>query len=274
MTMMRSGSVILISLGFSAVLLSACGTAEQPSTATVMAVTEPATETLPPPTPTASPTGTSTATAEPTATATQVPRISVSENTNCRQGPATSYLFEGVLAVGDSAEVLARGDVPDYWYIANPQKPGEGCWLWGEYAQIDGNTDALPVFTPMPSPTPAVGFEVSVKSFQSCGDIFYVVFGVQNTGGQRIWSGYVTVEDLDTHEILYKAAERHPFADLVKPVCPPGHGNELWPGETRYVHAPLSPVVSGDNALGTITLCTADWQGGTCLTQYSYFQLP
>jgi hypothetical protein len=119
-----------------------------------------------------------------------------------------------------------------------------------------------------------VGFEVSVKSFESCGSTFYVVFGVKNTGGKRIWSGYVTVEDIDSHTTLYKATERHPFAELVTPVCPPGHGNELWPGETRYVHAPLSSVVSGDNALGTITLCTADFQGGTCVTQYSYFQLP
>ena len=122
--------------------------------------------------------------------------------------------------------------------------------------------------------TPAVGFEVSIKSFESCGSTFYVVFAVKNTGGDRIWSGYVTVEDLDTHKTLYKATERHPFAATVLPVCPPDHGNELWPGETRYVHAPLSEHISGNTALGTITLCTADWQGGTCVTEYSYFEIP
>jgi len=256
--------------------LAACaGDSPAPSaTPTAQEAAPTATATELPPTTAASPTATSTATPQPTATPTLAPRISVSENTNCRQGPATNYLFEGVLEVGETAAVIGRNESSDYWYIDNPQKPGEGCWLWGEYAQVEGDAGILPVFTPQPSPTPAVGFEVSVKSFESCGSTFYVVFGVKNTGGERIWSGYVRVEDLDTHEILYNAAERHPFADLVQPVCPPGHGNELWPGETRYVHAPLSPVIHGSNALGTITLCTADWEGGTCVTQYSYFQLP
>jgi hypothetical protein len=273
---MRRGWVHLIPFVVFGTLLAACGAnrqAEQVFTATMEVTVAQDTPTQPP-TLTASPTVTSTATPEPTATPTQAPRISVSENTNCREGPAVNYLFQGVLEVGDSAEVLARGSEPDYWYIVNPQKPGEGCWLWGEYGQVEGDVEALPVYTPQPSPTPAVGFEVSVKSFESCGSTFYVVFGVKNNGGTRLWSGYVKVENTDTHEVLYNSPERHPFAELVQPVCPPGHGNELWPGETRYIHAPLSSVISGDNALGTITLCDADWEGGTCVTQYSYFQLP
>jgi hypothetical protein len=42
----------------------------------------------------------------------------------------------------------------------------------------------------------------------------------------------------------------------------------------KYIHVPINPEVSGITALGTITLCTADHQGGTCLTKNSYFNLP
>jgi len=260
----------------SALLLGACGAgpAAEATATPVMPATEPATATVSPPTATASPTATATATPEPSATPTSVPQVSVSENTNCRQGPATNYLFQGVLAVGQSADVLARNEASDYLYIANPDQPGEGCWLWGEFAQVQGDVAALPVFTPAPSPTPAVDFEITLRGFESCGPTFYVVFAVRNVGGERFWSGYAEVRDTDKAERLFYSALRHPFAATVLPVCPPDHGNELWPGELRYVHVPLSPVVSGDNALGTITLCTADFQGGTCLTRYSYFQLP
>jgi hypothetical protein len=113
-----------------------------------------------------------------------------------------------------------------------------------------------------------------LRAFETCESTLYAVFAVTNVGGRRIWSGYIDVENYSTHQTLYSARERHPFADSVLPVCPPGHGNELWPGDTRFIHAPISPVDSGSTAIATITLCTADHQNGTCLTEYSYFELP
>ena len=229
-------------------------------------------ETSPPPTSTQGVTPTSTP--EPSPTATHAPRISVSENTNCRSGPGVEYVFQGVLEVGEVAEVIGRSSEPGYWYVTSEDLPEDGCWLLGEFAQVEGETETLPVYTPAPSPTPEVGFHVYLKSFEDCGYTFYVVFAIKNVGGQRIWSGYVEVQDLATRETLYKARERHPFAATVLPACPPDHGNELWPGETRYIHAPISDVKSGSAAIGIITLCTADHQGGTCLTEYEYFNLP
>ncbi|HET7010753.1 MAG TPA: hypothetical protein VFI11_08265, partial [Anaerolineales bacterium] len=158
--------------------------------------------------------------------------------------------------------------------VTGENLPAEGCWLLGEFAQVEGDVEPLPVFTPAPSPTPRVGFRVSVRSFESCGSTYYVVFAVRNVGGQRIWSGYVEVQYLSTRATLYYGRERHPFAATVLPVCPPDHGNELWPGELRYIHAPVSDHKSGSNGIGIITLCTADHQGGTCLTEYSYFEFP
>lgn len=228
--------------------------------------------TPPPPTSTQPPTP--TATLEPSPTATAMPVIRVSENTNCRRGPGPEYLFQGVLTVGEEAEVLGRSEDTQFWLIANPDKPGEKCWLWGEFAQIVGGTEGIAVITPAPSPTPLAGFEVYVKSFIECSYAKMIVFAVRNAGSQRIWSGYVDVQDLGTGESLYKARERHPFAGRVEPACPPDHGNELWPGETRYIHVPVSLEYSGIEGVGIITLCTADHQGGTCITEYSYFVLP
>jgi hypothetical protein len=100
-----------------------------------------------------SPTITLTATLAETATP-AVPLVSVSTNTNCRTGPGVVYAYRGALLVGETAEVVARSTAGNYWYIVNPDNPGEFCYLWGEYASVAGNTSVLPAFTPPPSPTP------------------------------------------------------------------------------------------------------------------------
>lgn len=276
MIMYRKSSILLVAF---AALMSACSpgasgdsdqaTLDQPELTPMLPTSPP---TLPPPTNTQAPT--ETATPEPSPTATLAPRVSVSENTNCRAGPGVEYLFKGVLPVGETAEVLARSADSDFWYIANPTVPDEFCWLWGAFAQVDGVVETIPVITPAPSPTPLAGFEVYVKSFVECVYAKQIVFAVRNAGSQRIWSGYVEVQDLGTRGALYSARERHPFADTVEPACPPGHGNELWPGETRFIHVPVPLDKSEIQAVGIITLCTADHQGGTCMTEYSYFFLP
>jgi hypothetical protein len=184
------------------------------------------------------------------------------------------YLFKGVLAVGEYAEVMARSSDSEFLYITNPDIPDEACWMWSEFAQVEGNLEAIPIITPAPSPTPLAGFEVYVKSFVECPYAKQIVFAVRNAGSQRIWSGYVEVQDLGTRGTLYSARERHPFADTVEPACPPGHGNELWPGETRFIHVPVSLDKADIEGFAIITLCTEDHQGGTCMTEYSYFVLP
>jgi hypothetical protein len=232
------------------------------------------TETPAPPSPTGTGTPIRTEINEPTHSTTPVPRIMASINTNCRAGPGEEYFFKGVLRGGDTADVLGKSVLPDYWFVTHPDLPPGGCWIWGDSEAFSGDLDQIPVFTAMPSPTPAVGFDVYAKSFTECGSAYSVVFAVNNMGGERIWSGYLEVEDLSTGETLHRSRERHPFATSVLPACPPGHGNELWPGETRFIHVPISPVNSGNLAVGIITLCTADHQGGSCLTEYSYFQIP
>lgn len=256
-----------------AILLSSCRQVSATPPATIPGTPEGLATQTPAP-PTATQTLAPTRTLERTATPTQAPRISVSVGTHCRSGPGVEYPSLGVLEVGKVAEVIGRSPEPGYWFVTSAELPKDGCWLLGEFAQVEGEGGPLPVVTPAPSPTPLAGFNVYLKSFERCEDTFYAVFAVKNVGGTRFWSGYLKVEDFATRQVLHESTERHPFAATVLPVCPPDHGNELWPGETRYIHVPIPGDRSGSAAIGSITLCTADYQGDWCMTQYSYFNLP
>ena len=226
------------------------------------------TSTITPNPPTATPTITLTAT-QPAIL------VSVSANTNCRTGPGTGYDQVGVLLVDEFAEVQGQSTIDDYWFIDNLDRPGEYCWLSGAYASVIGDTSDLPSFTPMPSPTPQVGFDLYLKGFESCGSTTFVVFSVRNGGAQLLKSAYVEIVDFETGEYLYgPARERFPFAPSVRPVCPPGHGNILPSGVVEFIHSPINPVPHGHRAIGTITLCTGDYQGGECATKVIYFSIP
>ncbi|OGO21018.1 MAG: hypothetical protein A2Z14_12700 [Chloroflexi bacterium RBG_16_48_8] len=225
-------------------------------------------------TPLPSPTITITPTFTPTPTQ-MAPVINVTANTHCRTGPGPTYVSLGVLLVGEDAEVLAQSTVEDFWYILLPDKPDRPCWLSGAYATVEGDTSLLPAFTPIPSPTPEVGFDLFLNSFQSCGSIYYVVFSVQNTGANILETGNIEIVEFKSKATLYGPAfQRFPFAQVVTPVCPPDHGNELFPGQIQYIHVPIHPVPHGKTARGTVKLCTGDYQGGECVTKTIYFDIP
>ncbi len=106
-----------------------------------------------------SPTATRASSATPFPTFTPVvlgSQVRVSVDTNCRAGPGQAYARVGALLVGEVAEVVGRSaDGRNYWIIRNPDRPGELCWLWGEFATLTGVTGILPAFTPPPTPTPS-----------------------------------------------------------------------------------------------------------------------
>jgi hypothetical protein len=82
------------------------------------------------------------------------PTVTVSVDTNCRQGPGDAYASAGALLEGEIAILIAWDGRGDYALIQNPDGPGE-CWLWLFFAEVTGSMDGLPVATPPPSPTPA-----------------------------------------------------------------------------------------------------------------------
>ncbi len=85
----------------------------------------------------------------PTPTPSQ-PLLSVSVATNCRQGPGQDFDKVGTVLVGQQVAVLGHWD--GYWYV----RLGDGslCWVWGQYATVVGNRNAIAELTPPPTPPP------------------------------------------------------------------------------------------------------------------------
>ncbi len=96
-----------------------------------------------------------TPTLTPTVTETPTPsevQVSVGRDTNCRKGPGTPYDILGGLLVGENSVVVGQWLGGNYWIIQNPDGLGD-CWLWGQYATLEGPIDSLPAMTQPPTPT-------------------------------------------------------------------------------------------------------------------------
>jgi hypothetical protein len=124
------------------------------ATFTSIALTQFALQTLPAP---QEPTALPSATLLPTLASTlapSAPMITVSVDTNCRSGPGANFAYLSALLVGEQAEVVGKyaATSPGYWII---KKGTVTCWLWGKYATVQGDTNALPEMVPPPSPTPS-----------------------------------------------------------------------------------------------------------------------
>lgn len=122
------------------------------ATLTSVALTQEAGQIPTPLQPEDTPTITLTPTITQTGTPT-VPMVSVSVNTNCRTGPGVVYDYLTALLVGEKAQVVGKYTSlsPTYWII---KKGSITCWLYGQYATVEGDTSNLPEMAPPPSPTP------------------------------------------------------------------------------------------------------------------------
>ena len=128
------------------------GNVDTAATQTSIALTQAALQNPPPVQPEFTATITNTPTITPTGTL-SIPMVSVSVNTNCRTGPGVIYDYLIALLVGEKAEVIGKYTTvnPPYWII---KKGSTTCWLWGQYATVEGDTSKLPEMVPPPSPTP------------------------------------------------------------------------------------------------------------------------
>ena len=234
---------------------------------TVSAIAAEATVPAPTASPTLPPAATLTATPEPV-------YISVSAPTNCRIGPGSRYTRTGTLLIEATAQVVAKNSTFNFWYIVNPDRPSEYCWLWGEYATVTGDEQVLPVYTPPPSPTPSPAFNMSLESFYTCGVTDYVVFKIHNPTQITYMTAQRHLVDTETGKDLYgPALDRHPFAPGPRD-CPPGHDNEILPDHVAYIYVPLSRAESGHGMRAIIMVCTGDYLGGDCWVQASDFTMP
>jgi len=155
---------------------------------TIVALTQTAeaaavTQTPLPPTNTAVPEGTSTP---------SITTVSVSVATNCRTGPDVAYPLVLVFQPGATAEVVGKYSATNYWIIKTPTD--DTCWLWGQYANVQGNTSTLPEMAAPPAPvvevTPTATEEVVLgpsapANFSATATCQVLDLG----GGQKILQG-------------------------------------------------------------------------------------
>ena len=113
----------------------------------------------PTPAPTKTPKPTATATITPTATI-AIPggiaaTVNATETLRVRADPSTDAEILGRLKPGASVTLLAQSDDAHWWEIAFPDEFKRG-WIAAEFVTPDGNTDALPIVSPTPTPTELV----------------------------------------------------------------------------------------------------------------------
>jgi hypothetical protein len=246
---------------------------------TVTAAAQP-TVTLTPQPPTEIPTLTPTITPVVTATS-AFPLISADVGTNCRLGPSTIYDPPvGMLMPGQSSEVRGRNDTSTWWYIANPGKAGQFCWIWGETTKVTGDVSNLPVITPPPppptaTPTATAGalYSVSFDNVHACNETPTGIFKVANTGTVNWHSVTLKIDDLTDNVVLFGPESNDaPFLGT-NTECPYG-GDLLKVGATAYIGGAVGENNSGHSARATIRLCTQNGPSGTCVDKIVDFTIP
>lgn len=80
--------------------------------------------------------------------------VTVTTATNCRLGPGQNFNIVYGMPIGQVAKVVAKNSYSNYWIIEVPGKPGQTCWLWGQYAVINGDTSLLKEVVTPTSPAP------------------------------------------------------------------------------------------------------------------------
>lgn len=196
------------------------------------------------------------------------PIVSVSGNTNCRTGNATVYDLVFIMMVGQTAEVVGRDAYGQYWVIQDPSHPTRSCWLWGHYATVAGDTSALPIVTPPPSPTPAPGYSATYLSVSVCAPQYAFRFQINNTGPIAWESIRIVVTDnttATTFTHILDAFRSYNGCSIENNVLTlaPGAGTvaaNINPGQLNYNPA-------GHSMTATIAVCSANGLGGECLSQ-------
>jgi hypothetical protein len=197
--------------------------------------------------------------------------IVASEDTNCREGPAPEYARLGFLLKDQQSTVVGRNSQNTWWYIENPRKPGEYCWVWGQTTRVSGDTSLLAVITPPPPPVAQnPDFSAFFVDINSCGGPA-AIFEIQNTGDATFKSMELTIDDRTLDETVHDSSRNSPF--FPSPGGCPGGGQNLEPGAVKYIGGVVEDFVnSGDQGVAHIVLCTETGLGGDCLdTNVSFF---
>jgi hypothetical protein len=188
----------------------------------------------------------------------------VGRATNCRIGPAGNYDLVATYQPGQMLEVVAKDLGGGFWFVRNPDKPEEQCYVLANNITITGDTSALPKFTPLPSPTAAPFFKADFKNFDTCKGDDFARFTVVNTGSVPFRSAYIKVTDQKVNKSVEQALNAF---DLTTGCIVAQNIAPLNPGETGYVQTPLFKWDPRGNKLrAVIMLCTEKDLKGVCIT--------
>ena len=86
-----------------------------------------------------------------------IPMISVSQNTNCRSGPGNEYEILAFIEPGIEMEIVGWDGYGVFYLVDNPDGV-QDCWLWSEYATIEGDTSDLKLVQAPDTPEPTVSW--------------------------------------------------------------------------------------------------------------------
>lgn len=120
-----------------------------------------------PPTLTPAPLETATATLVPTPSVPEV--IAGSLGVYCRLGPDTTWVQTGSVGRDQTAEITGRNNDSSWWYVKDPNNPGNFCWVSAAVVTTAGNLTGLPVIPPPTASVTGVSVDAKVTSTVYCG---------------------------------------------------------------------------------------------------------
>lgn len=207
------------------------------------------------------------------------PYVQVSTATNCRKGPGQNYDAVGALQVGERARVVGKYPPANYWIIEDPRGGGT-CWLWGQYATIEGDVSQLPVMTPFPLATSIASTPFSFTlmaqfyDLDLCGQNWVVAFEIASpdVGPQGMHSAEAGVVDVTAgNSQLGYMSSNQPFCLHPCGPCDESAGGGAW----TLIAVPIgADPHHGDQAAAKFIVCTQDNLAGACAVQELSFLIP
>jgi hypothetical protein len=199
-----------------------------------------------------------------------LPVIIAQVNTNCRAGPNIIYPRLGWLLVGKQSTVYGRNEEQTWWYIANPTRPGEYCWVWGQTTTVSGIQAGVPIITPVALAD--VDFKAGFSGLHHCNGEKYIFFQVKNTGNTTFYLANITIQVVKNHKVVFTRIYSTPYL-RGDDTCPPGR-KSLKAGSSAFIAVEKVDTIPANTQLqATINLCTEAGPEQTCVGRKVGFQL-
>jgi hypothetical protein len=187
----------------------------------------------------------------------------VMKETNCRKGPAGNYDLVTTFQAGVKLVVVARDLGGGFVFVQNPDKPEEFCYVLSNNIKVTGDTEVLPQFTPLASPTAAPNFSAKFKKYGVCKGQQYAMFDIVNTGSVPFRSAYIKVTNLKNNESTEKVVDAF---DLYTECIIAKNISPLDPGATGYLSgAPFLKDPRGQKVRAIIQVCSEKSLKGSCV---------